>query len=184
MPHFGVGLEYALHVLTQLARLALDKPPSAQALAEFQGVPPAYLAKIMTRMEKAGLVVAIEGKGGGYRLARPAEEISFLDVADAVEGRKKLFECTEVRQRCVLYRNSCPPGLSASICAIHAVMLAAEKRMHAQLAATRLSDVVRPLSARMPAQLTAKALTWFADHPTATRPQRSSPRGSKRKRAV
>ena len=44
MNHFGVGVEYALHVLTQLARFKPERPPSAKALADFQGVPAAYLA--------------------------------------------------------------------------------------------------------------------------------------------
>jgi DNA-binding IscR family transcriptional regulator len=50
MSHFGVAVEYALHILTQLARFTLETPPSAKALAEFQGIPPAYLAKIMTSL--------------------------------------------------------------------------------------------------------------------------------------
>src|SRR5688572_441734 len=126
--------------MTQLARYTLDRPPSARALAEFQGVPPAYLAKIMTRLEKAGLVVANEGKGGGYTLGRAPEGITFLEVVDAIEGPKKLFECTEVRLRCVLYGGQPPKLPSSNICAIHAVMLAAEERMRAQLAATTIAD--------------------------------------------
>jgi Rrf2 family protein len=177
MSHFGVAVEYALHVMTQLARLTLDKPPSARALAEFQGIPPAYLAKILTRLEKAGLVVANEGKGGGYSLGRPPHEITFLEVADAIEGRKKIFECTEIRLRCVLYGGN-PPKLPASnICAIHAVMLAAEDRMRAQLAATTIADIARPLDARTSPALKIVTEEWFTGH---GRP-RSKKKGKKEK---
>jgi Rrf2 family protein len=165
MNHFGVAVEYALHIMTQLARLTLNKPPSAKALAEFQGIPPAYLAKIMTSLDKAGLVQASEGKNGGYRLARPAQTITFLDIADAVEGRKSLFECTEVRQRCVLYGGKPPATVVANVCTIHAVMLAAEKRMREHLATTTVADIARPLEAKLSADIKERALRWFADYP-------------------
>jgi DNA-binding transcriptional regulator YhcF (GntR family) len=61
MSHFGVAIEYGLHVLLRLVGLQGQTPPSVKALAKFQGIPPAYLAKIMTQLEKAGLVVASEG---------------------------------------------------------------------------------------------------------------------------
>ena len=162
MNHFGVAVEYALHVMTQLALFELDKLPSARALAEFQGVPPAYLAKIMTHLEKAGLVIASEGKGGGYRLAKPAEEITFLDVTDAIEGRKSIFECTEVRLRCVLHGGK--PPKPTSICGIHAVMLAAERRMREQLAATTVADISRPLQAKTPPAMSTVVRRWFEEH--------------------
>jgi Rrf2 family protein len=177
--HFGVAVEYALHVITQLARFAPEKPPSAAALAQFQGVPPAYLAKIMTRLEKAGLVVASEGKGGGYSLGRAPEAISFLDVADAIEGPKKLFECTEVRQRCVLYGGQPPKSVTSNVCAIHAVMLAAEQRMRAQLAATTIADIAVPLAEKTSPQMQAMARQWFADHTASSSRQparRSNPK--------
>jgi Rrf2 family protein len=161
MNHFSVAVEYALHVVLQLAMFTPDKSASAKALAEFQGVPPAYLARIMTQLNKADLVVATEGKGGGYRLARPAQEITFLDVADAIEGGKPLFECTEVRLRCVLYGGK--PPKPTGVCGIHAVMLAAERRMREQLAATTVADVLGPLQGKAPVSMSAAARKWFED---------------------
>jgi Rrf2 family protein len=160
--------------MTQLVRFAPDKPPPSRALAEFQGIPPAYLAKIMTRLEKAGLVVANEGKGGGYSLGRPPEAISFLDVADAIEGPKKLFECTEVRRRCVLYGGRPPKSAVANVCTIHAVMLAAEQRMRAQLAATTIADISSPLAQKTSTQMHAMAQQWFADHAASSSRQHTS----------
>jgi len=159
--HYGVAVEYALHILTRLARLRLEAPPSAKDLADFEGVPPASVAKTMTRLEKAGLVEALEGKGGGYRLARPAERIRFLDVVDAVEGDKPLFECREVRAKCVLHGGKPPPY--ANLCAIHAVMLSAEQRMREHLAGVSIADIAAPLEAATPPQRRAVMLRWFAD---------------------
>lgn len=164
MSHFGVAVEYALHVLTQLARFEPEKPPSAGALAQFQGIPAAYLAKVMTSLQKAGLVAAAEGKGGGYCLARGADSITFLDVTDAVEGRKRLFECTEVRRRCVLYGGKPPASATANVCTIHAVMLAAEQRMREQLAAVTIADISRPLASKTSPQMKEMAREWFAAH--------------------
>jgi Rrf2 family protein len=177
MSHFGVAVEYALHVLVQLAHLE-DQSPSANALAEFQGVPPAYLAKIMTRLEKAALVKAAEGKGGGYQLAKSPEQISFLAVADAVEGRKKLFECTEVRQRCILFGGK--PPKPTGICGIHAVMLAAEQRMREQLSGTTVADIAGPLQLKTP-QLPGYVQRWFDSHSASPDSNRKSDGGRKRR---
>lgn len=49
-------------------------------------MPAAFVAKIFSKLEKADIVEASGGIRGGYRLARPAEDISVLDVTDAVEG--------------------------------------------------------------------------------------------------
>ena len=178
MNHFGVAVEYGLHIMTQLAMLGAEKSPSAKALATFQGVPPAYLAKIMTKLDKAGLVVASEGKGGGYRLARQAGEITFLNVVDAIEGRKSLFQCTEVRMRCALYGGK-PPKNPATVCAIHAVMLAAERRMREQLAATTVKDIAVGLEAKIPSAMKEAIETWFGEHST-----RAAAADSSRKRKV
>jgi Rrf2 family protein len=150
-------------------------------LADYQGIPQAYLAKIMTRLEKAGLVVANEGKGGGYRLGRPAEQITFLAVTDAVEGRKSLFQCTEVRLRCVLYGGRPPKSIGDKPCAIHAVMLAAERSLHAQLAATTVADIVRPLDAGTSPAMKAMALRWFAEHAANTSSKPVTEQKKKRK---
>ena len=166
MSHFGVGVEYGLHILTQLARFQPLKPPSNRALAEFQGIPAAYLAKVMTSLEKAGIVEASEGKGGGYHLARAPKSITFLEVVDAIEGRKSLFECTEVRQRCVLYGGKPPPSVTANTCAIHAVMIAAERRMREKLADVTVADIAHPLSAKTSSEVKQKAVEWFGNHST------------------
>ncbi|MBE0777079.1 Rrf2 family transcriptional regulator, partial [Escherichia coli] len=49
------------------------------------------------------LVAATEGVRGGFRLARPANEISVLDVVRAIDGDKSIFECREVRERCAIF---------------------------------------------------------------------------------
>ncbi len=167
MSHFGNAVEYALHIVTQLAMNMEGIRPSAKTLAEFQGVPSAYLAKIMTKLQKAHLVKASEGKGGGYQLALPADEITFLHVTDAIEGKKKLFDCKEVRQRCVLNAGRPLKTSGIPICSIHAVMQSAERSMRERLAETTIADIVRQLNDKFPPETKATMRQWFEDHSSA-----------------
>ena len=76
MAHITTGVEYGLHCLLYLVdpRGSADAAPQASVrdLADLQGVPVEYVAKLFTKLQKAGLVVAAEGARGGFRLARPA----------------------------------------------------------------------------------------------------------------
>lgn len=168
MAHIGAGVEYALHCLLYLvspgdgAVPGEDTAPSARDLAEFQGVSPSYLAKLFTKLEKAGLVRAHEGVRGGFQLARPPEQISFLDVVDAVEGRKPLFECREIRRDCILYKGAQPSWETVGVCSIHAGMLAAERAMRAELAAQTLADIAAGVARKIPARGQRATVEWFA----------------------
>ena len=86
MALYGASVEYGLHCLLHLVDVGDGVRPSSRDLAEFQGVSPTYVAKLFTQLEKAGLVKSIEGVGGGYGLGRPADEITVLDVVDALDG--------------------------------------------------------------------------------------------------
>ena len=136
MPALGAKVEYGLHCMLHLVQQP-DIRPSVKDLAEFQGVSTTLLAKIFTSLRKAGLVDAEEGVAGGYRLAKSPEEISVLDVVEAIEGKEPLFKCREVRRNCVLYRDNVPAWVGGGVCAIHAVMIAAETKMREELARTR-----------------------------------------------
>ncbi len=70
--------EYALRAMSSLAFRGEQAPMRASELADSTAVPPAYLWKIMRRMVGAGLVVSAKGHGGGFRLARPPEAISYM----------------------------------------------------------------------------------------------------------
>src|SRR5215470_18082890 len=104
MAHITTGVEYGLHCLFFLAGpLEGERSASARDLAELQGVPLEYVAKLFTKLKKAGLVLAAEGVGGGFRLARPPEKITVLQVVEAIEGAKPLFDCQEIRGLCAVF---------------------------------------------------------------------------------
>jgi DNA-binding IscR family transcriptional regulator len=117
---------------------------------------------------------------GGYRLARAAEQITFLDVVDAVEGDKPLFDCQEVRGRCALFGGNPPPWATSGTCAVHAVMIQAEKAMRDVLAAQTLSEVSQRFNRKAPDSFAADLQGWFGDrHDQRTartgRPRREGP---------
>jgi Rrf2 family protein len=158
---YGSGVEYGLHCLLYLVGAGGIGAPSARDLAEFQGVSPSYVAKLFTQLEKSGLVVSAEGVRGGYRLARPPGEITILQVVDALEGEKPLFQCREIRGRCVLFEGPPPQWATSGMCGIHAIMREAELQMRATLAARTLADLSASVSDKLPPRHADHARQWF-----------------------
>lgn len=164
MSFISSGFEYGLHCLLYLTAPTPDAPaPSVRDLADLQGVPAEYLAKVFTKLSKAGLVVATEGVRGGFALARPAEEISFLDVVQAIDGDKVLFKCREIRERCALFNSEAPAWATNGVCSIHAIMLTAEKRMREELASHSLKGLAVQVAAKAPADFTPRITNWLEE---------------------
>jgi Rrf2 family protein len=179
MAHLTISVEYALHCLLWLVD-AGDTPLSSRDLAELQGVSPTFLAKILPRLEKAGIVRACGGRRGGYLLARPARAVRFLDVVDAVEGVKPLFDCREVRTRCALFGERPPGWATAGVCAIHAVMLRAEQSLRDTLAGHSLADVAQAFAGKAPASFVGDLRNWLKSR----REARAGPRKRRRSTAA
>jgi Rrf2 family protein len=77
--------DYAVRGAVELAA-AGEGPVKGDAIAEAQGIPVRFLENILAELRHAGLILSQRGAEGGYRLARPAAEISIADVIRAVEG--------------------------------------------------------------------------------------------------
>jgi Rrf2 family protein len=161
MSFYGSSVEYGLHCLLHLVEPFEQGQPSSRELAEFQGISPSYVAKLFTRLEKAGLVVSMEGVGGGFRLARSPERMTVLEVVDALEGDKPLFECRNIRDKCILYGKELPHPKRQSICSIHAVMVEAERRMRESLAETTLASLAAEVKGKSSAENRAERMKWF-----------------------
>lgn len=159
MALYSTSVEYGLHCLLPLC--APDVHASSQELAEFQGISPAYLAKLFAALKRAGLVEALEGAGGGYRLARPAQDISVLDVIQALEGDKPLFQCNEIRSQCAVFGGQPPAWAHKGLCSIHAVMLEAENQMRKVLASHSLADIAARLAGKAPKAFPREVTAWF-----------------------
>jgi Rrf2 family protein len=77
--------DYAVRAAAELAA-AGEGPVKGEALATAQGIPRNFLENILTDLRHAGLVKSQRGADGGYRLARPAAEVTVADVIRAVDG--------------------------------------------------------------------------------------------------
>lgn len=160
MAHITTSVEYGIHCLLWLTGSG-GRAMSSRDLAELQGISPSFVAKIFPKLEKAGIVAASEGVRGGYRLARPAEAISFLDIVDAIEGEKPLFDCQEVRGRCAVFGEAPPDWATDGVCAVHGVMLQAEKAMRDALASQSLGDVAARFGRKAPESFFAEIGGWI-----------------------
>ncbi|GAB2841159.1 Rrf2 family transcriptional regulator [Pseudoduganella ginsengisoli] len=160
MSHISTGVEYALHCLVFLSNRSGEEA-SAKDLAELQGIPADYVAKLFTKLSKAGLVRATEGVRGGFALARAPAAISVLEVVDAIDGGKPLFECREVRQRCAVFEGNEPDWTGVPPCTIHAVMLSAEQRMREELGSHTLADLVQRVIAVTPPSYNQAVVRWL-----------------------
>ena len=164
MSHYGAGVEYAIHTLLNLALAPAGTVPSARDLADFQRLPVPFVQKLLTQLEKAGLVAGAEGVRGGWQLARRPEEITVLAIADATKGGEALFKCREIRARCALWEDGSPPSAAVTgVCSIHAVMLAAEQAMRRELATHSLADLIVRVAAKACPGYSALVGGWFDD---------------------
>ncbi len=84
---------YGLRALIDLAVYCTEEAVSIQSIAKRQNISDRYLEQLMGKLRRAGLVVSVRGAGGGYRLARPAEEISVGEVLRALEGNLDAVTC-------------------------------------------------------------------------------------------
>ncbi|CAB4934482.1 unannotated protein [freshwater metagenome] len=90
---FTTKAEYGVRLLVELGRQDSGTPVSLKAIAETEGLPLAYLERIVALLKKADLVESTRGAHGGYRLARPAHEIHMDEAVLALEGGIAPMSC-------------------------------------------------------------------------------------------
>ncbi len=90
---FSTKAEYGVRLLVELGRRADEGPVALAGVAEADGLPLSYLEQLVAKLRDAGFVASTRGAHGGYRLARPASEITMLEVVEALEGPVAPMEC-------------------------------------------------------------------------------------------
>ncbi|MFT8592630.1 MAG: Rrf2 family transcriptional regulator [Bifidobacterium sp.] len=93
------SMEQSVCVLLMLAMERDHRPVKSHVLSTILGVSDAYLRKVMRRLVNSGLVRSDASKDGGYTLSRPIDQISMLDVFNAVEGPQPFFELSHLARR-------------------------------------------------------------------------------------
>jgi Rrf2 family protein len=109
---FNQATDYAFRIIMHLAELPEGELANSQTIAEQQNIPTGFLQKIIRSLVKGDLVKSYRGVDGGFVLAKPAEEISLLNVIEVMEGPLDL-------QRCLKQNSSCSKGC-ATKCPVHA----------------------------------------------------------------
>ncbi|HHY88791.1 MAG TPA: Rrf2 family transcriptional regulator [Chloroflexi bacterium] len=99
--------DYALRAMLYLSKMGPNQRAATSQIAEEQRIPPSFLAKIISQLSIAGLIHTSRGARGGVSLARPPEEISILEVVEAIDGPLALNECTLSASGC-LFGEECP----------------------------------------------------------------------------
>jgi Rrf2 family protein len=129
---FSRTADYGLRATLEVARAGGDRRVSRRELSSVTGAPFSVLAEPLAALVRAEILVAQAGPRGGYRLARPAAEISVLDVVDAIDGEGP-------PARCVLHEGVCS---WEGACPFHPVLATAQERFTDTLRATSLADVL------------------------------------------
>jgi Rrf2 family protein len=152
------GVEWALHCAAFLAALPLEFVLPGKALAEYHGVSESYLLKHLQALTRAGILESVPGPKGGYRLAKPADQVTLLAVVEAIEGKEPAFRCAEIRQ--------CgPAALEPSAyrlpCKINVTMLRAEAAWKDVLRSQTLAELAQSVTQSLDPRVAELALPWL-----------------------
>lgn len=133
-------IDYGLRAMVHLATIPAGTVVSFREVARKMSVPEDFLAKILKSLVDEGLVRSARGPHGGYALAKPASEISFLDVIEAIEGPIALNVCLDPDDVCA----------RQTVCMMHEVWRTAQERMLDVYRQSKLDALVdRPPAVRI-----------------------------------
>jgi Rrf2 family protein len=128
--------DYGIRSVLYLARQPFKKVSFVNEISEEYKIPRSFLAKILQKLVKAKLVRSYRGVKGGFSLAKPAKEITILDVLQAVEGKLSLNICVVDRKKCGFSKN----------CPVHMVWMNAQAKMTDTLRKANFEDLAKQKS--------------------------------------
>lgn len=123
--------EYAIRGIVYLAGKPADKVCLLSEIAAAVDVPPTFLAKIFQQFSKIGLVKSFRGTGGGFLLGRAPENITLLEVVEAVEG-------PIIPNRCVVTPSDCE---RSGACSVHPVWKRVQGEVRSVLEGVTLKEL-------------------------------------------
>jgi Rrf2 family protein len=125
-------VDYAVRAMCELAAHGGEAPLKAEQMAAAQEIPLSFLENILVDLKRAGIVRSLRGQVGGYRLARPATEVTLAQIIRAVEG--PLADVRGVRPEALAY--------DGPATALRDVWLANRVAVRRVLEAVTIADVV------------------------------------------
>jgi Rrf2 family protein len=148
--HISAKVDYGVRALLELA--ASNEPMTGEALAKKQGLPVKFLGVILNDLRRAGIVASQKGAVAGYRLARPASEVSLADVIRSLEG--PLAEVRGLRPEEAVYDGPAQH--------LREVWVALRSSLRSVLENVTLEDIVRGPLPEVVVRLTADSEAWRA----------------------
>jgi Rrf2 family protein len=130
--------EYAIIGLLYLAKQPTGRMIMIDEISETERIPKSFLAKIFQSLAKQGFVLSHRGAGGGFSLAKPAGEITLLQILNCVEGAFALQKCVTDDPECVV----APERFNT--CTLCSVFAEAQSRVNEVFARTSLHDLLKP----------------------------------------
>jgi len=123
--------QYGMRALVEVA-LAGDEPVSLRTVAERQDLIQQYLEQIFASLRRAGIVESVRGARGGYRLARPVDQIDSLEVVQLLEGSLAPVACLDENESCV----------RVGACSTESLWRQVDQAVRQVLGSTTLADLV------------------------------------------
>lgn len=130
--------EYTVRTMLHLAAQPAGAIVQISEISKQWDIPENFLRKIVQALAKSSLILSRRGIGGGIELARPAENITLLEVVEAAAGKLALNKCLVQPGRC--HRDPW--------CAVHLVWHEAQKKMKEILSSKSIADLARQSLAR------------------------------------
>ncbi|MGE5641378.1 MAG: RrF2 family transcriptional regulator [Byssovorax cruenta] len=124
--------DYAVRAVLHLARMGNTERAATSTVAKEQNIPPSFLAKIISQLSIAGLLHTSRGARGGVTLARDPQDITLLEVVEAIDGPIQLNECVGSDGVCT-FDDNCP---------IKPVWCSAQEELVNRLKSTNFADLL------------------------------------------
>ncbi len=125
--------DYAVRAVLYLARIEGNQRAATSTIAQEQGIPPSFLAKIISQLSIAGLLHTSRGARGGVTLARDPKDITLLEVIEAIDGPIMLNECVGDNATCTFDEN----------CPLKPVWCEAQNELVARLKGTNFAQLLK-----------------------------------------
>lgn len=120
----------ALHAMAIMAKKK-EKLVSVKEISDILGVSYNHLSKVLQRLVKAELVISIKGFGGGFKLAKSPDEITFLEIYETIDGKFKPSNCLLNKHEC---KNECIMG---------DFLISINKQVEEFFSKTKLSEIAK-----------------------------------------
>ena len=124
--------DYAVRAVSYLAQIGADRRAATSQIAKEQQIPPSFLAQIVSQLSVAGLLQTSRGARGGVTLAKAPEEISLLEVVEAIDGPILLNDCVSDSNDCEF----------ADKCLVRPIWIDAQTYLVDKLRATRFDMLI------------------------------------------